>query len=140
MIKLRGQDCHGDGCYGAKRGHRTHNGIDIISHANEVVVAYEGGRVSRIGYPYSPNDPKKNHFRYVEICTADGSRHRYFYCADLVDVGDVVERGQTIGSSQTLTLVYPGITQHIHYEVKDKQNKYIDPVPVLEGLGYEVEV
>jgi len=50
-----------------------------------------------------------------------------------------VERGQTIGSNQTLDLVYPGISQHIHFEVKNYKYKFIDPVEVLKGLGYEVE-
>jgi murein DD-endopeptidase MepM/ murein hydrolase activator NlpD len=111
-----------------------------VSYANQVVVAFEGGTVSRIGFPYSQKSKAKKHFRYVEIATADGCHHRYFYCAPLVDKGDVIERGQTIGSNQTLGLVYPDITQHTHFEVKDGEHKFIDPVPVLEGLGYEIEV
>ena len=136
MIKLRQSDCWGCGEYQAPRGDRVHNGIDILSHANEVVIAYEGGTVTKIGYPYNPSDKKKGHFRYVQVTTGNGYCHRYFYCAPLVDVDDVVERGQTIGSNQTLDLVYPGISQHTHFEVKNDQHKFIDPVEVLEELGY----
>lgn len=137
MIKLRGSDCWGCGYYQAPRGERKHNGIDLICHANEAIVAFEGGEVSKIGLPYS--DPDKSHYRYVEITVDDGNRHRYFYTAPLVDVGDVIERGQIIGSSQTLTNTYPGMTQHCHFEVKKPNHAFTDPVSVLESLGYEVE-
>jgi murein DD-endopeptidase MepM/ murein hydrolase activator NlpD len=144
MIKLRGTDCFGSGAYGASRGSRKHNGIDITENdgflivANASVIAYEAGEVTKLGYPYNPNDDKKGNYRYVEI-TSNGYRLRYFYIGLLVEVGDDIERGQTIGWSQDLECVYPGITQHVHFEIKDPDGKFIDPVAYLKDLGYEFE-
>jgi len=139
MIKLRGTDCHGSGAFGASRGMRTHNGVDIVTHTNEVVTAYEGGTVTKLGYPYNPNDDEKGGFRYVEITCGD-NRHRYFYVGLLVELGDDIERGQTIGWSQGMEHVYPGITQHVHYEIKQPDGSFVDPVEYLKDLGYEFEV
>ena len=137
MIKLRGTDCHGSGHYLASRGSRAHNGIDIVTHANESVVAYESGNVTKLGYPYDPDDDKKGRYRYVEI-TCDGHRLRYFYVGILVELGDDIERGQTIGWSQELESVFPGISQHTHLEIKNESGKFIDPVEYLKDLGYEI--
>lgn len=139
MITIRGTDCHGSGAYGASRGNRTHQGIDIVTHANESVVAYEGGTVTRLGYPYySKKHPEKNIYRLVEI-TGGGYRLRYLYVGLLVELGDDIERGQTIGWSQDLSVIYPGIIQHLHFDVKDTKGVYINPVEYLRDLGYEVE-
>jgi len=138
MIRVRSSDCHGSGAYGASRGNRTHNGIDIVTHANESVVAYESGEVSYLGWPYRPSDDKKGKYRLVEV-TSNGYRLRYFYVGLLVELGDYIERGQTIGWSQDLECTYPGITQHVHFEVKDPKGRYIDPVEYLKDLGYEFE-
>ena len=138
MIKnIRGTDCHGSGAFGASRGMRTHNGVDIVTHANESVVAYEGGTVTKLGYPYSPAD-EKGIYRYCEI-TCGGNRHRYFYVGLLVELGDDIERGQTIGWSQDLDCTYPGITQHVHYEIKEPDNNFLDPVEYLKDIGYEFD-
>lgn len=137
MIKIRGQDRHGAGHYGAPRSGRKHSGIDIIIHKNEAVTAYESGEVTKIGFPYNPNDPKKGHLRYVEITVDSGDRHRYFYVDAFFVVGDLVERGDIIGYAQGLTVIYPGITEHIHFEVMKPNKSFRDPVEVLEGLGYE---
>ena len=139
MIEVRGQDFWGCGFYGAPRGERTHSGVDLICHAGEAIVAFESGKVTKVGYPYNPSDHKKGMFRYVEITVDDNNRHRYFYCAPLVDVGDEIERGQVIGANQDLERVYPGIEQHLHFEVKTPEHKFIDPVEVLEELGYVVD-
>jgi murein DD-endopeptidase MepM/ murein hydrolase activator NlpD len=138
MITLRGTDCHGSGAYLASRGTRKHNGVDIVMHANESVVAYEAGEVTYLGWPYNPSDDKKGKYRLVEI-TSNGYRLRYFYVGLLVEVDDDIERGQTLGWSQDLDSVYPGITQHVHCEIKDPSGHYIDPVAYLKDLGYEFE-
>jgi len=139
MIKIRGQDRHGAGHYRAPRKGRRHSGIDIIIHKNEAVIAYEGGEVSKIGYPYNPEDTKKGHLRYVQVTTDSGDRFRYFYVGPLVNVGDTVGRGDIIGSAQGLAEIYKGITEHIHLEIMKpgRGKSFYDPVPILEGLGYE---
>ena len=136
MIKLRTHDKWGFGNFHAPRGSRLHNGVDIINVPNEAIVCFEPGHVSKIGYPYA--DSNKSHYRYIQIDTDSSDMHRYFYVESLVQVGDEVEAGSIIGWAQDLSVVYPGITQHLHFEVKLKDGSFIDPVEVLKGLGYVV--
>lgn len=139
MIKVRGSDRHGAGHYGAPRKGRKHSGIDIVIHKNEAITAFEDGTVSKIGFPYNPNDAKKGHLRYIEITVTSNDRHRYFYVDAFFSVGDVVERGDIIGYAQGLAEIYHGISEHIHFEVMKpgKGKSFRDPVEVLKGLGYE---
>jgi len=140
-IKIRGQDRWGAGHYGAPRSGRRHQGIDIVVHRNEAVTAYDDGKITKIGYPYNPDDAKKGHLRYLEVTVSNGDRHRYFYVDAFFTVGDLVERGDIIGYAQGLSDVYPGITQHYHWEVMKpgRGRSYREPVEVLTNLGYEVE-
>ncbi len=144
-IKIRGTDAHGSGYYGAPRHHLgrgyRHQGIDIVPHDDfGTVTAFEGGKVSKIGRPYHKNLGARSDFRYVEIRVPGGMRHRYFYVHPLVDVGVVVERGDIIGETQGLLEVFPGITDHYHFEVMlpgGWMEAKTDPVPILKELGYE---
>lgn len=132
LTYVRGIDKQGSGVYGASRdgGTRTHKGIDIAYQ----VTALSAGEVTRIGYPYSPLNPKKKHFRYVQIQDEAGFRVRYFYVDPTVAIWDKIEVGDAIGYPQDLTVVYPGITPHIHFEVIDCQGTRIDPRLYIEGL------
>lgn len=132
--RIRGIDKWGSGAYGAPRdgGTRAHRGIDIACVAGTGVLSVTLGKVTKIGYPYSPSNPKKGHFRYVEVTDPSGNRHRYFYVEPKVTVGDTIGSLQCIGDTQGLTKVYPGITDHFHYEVIDKDGNYLDPGPLTE--------
>ncbi|MCE2747167.1 MAG: M23 family metallopeptidase [Burkholderiales bacterium] len=46
-------------------------------------------------------------------------------------VGKTVKQGELIGTAQDLTIKYPGITNHIHFEITFKGNQ-IDPSRFLE--------
>lgn len=131
----RGYDPQGAGHYGASRGSRSHNGVDFVTCLNEEVKAFSGGEVTKIGYPYAPTDITKGHFRYVEITGKYGLRCRYFYVSQHVSLGDILKAGDIIGTSQSLTKVYPGITQHFHFEVKTKRGKFIDPHCYFDLIG-----
>ena len=137
MIKLRGQDKYGFGHYKAPRGSRLHNGVDICNVVNEAVEPYVSGLVTKIGMPYADSD--KQSFKYIQITCNRGMRWRYFYVEPLVRVGDVVEKGAIVGWAQDLSIVYPGIKQHIHFEIKLPKGTFIDPIEELKRLGYVVE-
>ena len=134
---IRGQDSWGSGHYDAPRdgGKRKHLGIDIINHVNEAVCAYEAGRITKIGYPYNQDGGEKSFYRYIEISCADNTRHRYFYVDPLVQVEQRVEKGDIIGSAQDLSVVYPGITQHVHFSIIENGKK-INPMEYLRKCGY----
>mgnify|MGYP003655097571 FL=1 len=134
-MKIRGQDSWGSGHYDAPRdgGKRSHRGIDIINHVNEAVCAYEAGTVTKIGYPYNQDGSKKAFYRYIEITCTDDTRQRYFYIEPLVQIEQVVSKGDILGSAQDLGIVYPGIVQHVHFEIK-KNGRFINPTEYVKNV------
>ena len=86
-----------------------------------MVLSHINGTVTKLGYPYAD----KLEFRYVEITDDSSLRHRFFYVDPLVTIGESVEVGDQIGTTQELP--YEGITQHFHYEVKSNTGDYLDP-------------
>lgn len=116
-MKIRGDDQHGSGGYRAPRGGRLHNGIDICCKTGAPVKAVSSGVVTKIGYPYDPTDEKRGHLRYVEITDDYDVCARYFYTDARVMVGERISRGLVIALAQGLADVYPGITEHYHFEV-----------------------
>ncbi len=129
---IRVMDKFGSGAYGASRGRRTHKGVDVACYQGSKIPAIKSGRVTKIGYPYRLDDKKRGHLRYVEI-TVDDEKHRYFYVSSFVKVGDLVEAGQVIGKAQGLLEIYPGITDHIHFEIKLADGSYKDPTDLVNG-------
>ena len=130
---IRGTDRHGSGAFGASRGGRTHQGIDISCCVGSGIFSVSAGTVTKIGYPYNPGDIKKGHLRYVQVTDGAGFDVRYFYILPKVMVGQKVGVNSPIGISQGLTLIYPGITDHFHFEVK-KGGEVINPHDYLNAL------
>ena len=128
----RGCDRHGSGAYLAPRGGRKHKGIDLSCVEGSFVQAVCAGKVTKIGYPYSPSDPEKGHLRYIEIKDSLGYKARYFYIDPAVWVSTLIREGMVIGVAQDLTTIYKGITPHIHFEVKDPDGDFIDPDEYLK--------
>lgn len=116
-------DKFGCGHFGASRGDRTHNGDDYACTPRSQVFSPVKGEVTKLGYPYG-NDLS---FRYVQITINFEHNVRVFYVDPLVKVGDIVTKDTIIGYSQELGERYPGITEHVHLEVKDMQGNYINP-------------
>ena len=140
---VRGWDSQGGGHFGDSRGNHTHNGIDIVCRAGEGICSLQAGEVTKLGYCYSPKDNIKGHLRYVEITDDDHNRWRYLYTHPLVSIGDLIQRGQIIGSAQGLIKIFKGITDHYHFEIMlpgGWKEPCIDPVPVLESLGYKLRL
>lgn len=117
----RGVDPQGSGAFGAPRRDHTHHGIDYACEPGSAVFSPVIGVVTKLGYPYAHDLS----FRYVEVTTEDGLRHRVFYVFPTVMIGETVGQDSVIGFSQRLP--YRGMTQHVHYEVMDIEGKYIDP-------------
>ena len=128
---IRGNDVQGSGAFNAPRGSRKHNGIDIACYKGSEVLSICYGKVTKIGYPYNPNDILKGHLRYVQVTDSNERKHRFFYVSPLVKVGDLVKPGDTLGTTQGLLNIYPGITDHYHYEVM-LENDYLNPNNVLK--------
>jgi biotin carboxyl carrier protein len=122
--RIRGSDPQGSGAYGASRrnnqGAYSHEGVDIVYQPGETVTAPISGTVGKIGFPYDPQDPKKE----IIVTSIDPT----------VKEGDSVTAGQTpLGISQDLAPAFPGITNHVHVEVSQGGHK-VNPTPSL-SLG-----
>jgi len=125
IAPVRDHDTFGSGLYGASRdgGKRTHKGIDFACYPGSIVLAVSSGTVTKLGYPYKDDLS----YRYVEITDHDLRRFRYFYVKPTISVNQVIIKGGVVGKSQELNRKYPGITEHVHLEVKDQNNEFLDP-------------
>lgn len=126
-MRLRGQDQHGYGYFGASRsgGSRQHNGIDLVCTPGEAVFSPVAGTVQRYADPYGDG-------RYGGILIEGGELSvKMFYLSPVVPVGTKVRRGQQIGVAQAISKKYPGITEHIHLEAY-QGSVLIDPSHLIE--------
>ena len=125
-LEIRQLDEWGSGEFGASRGGRRHNGVDLVVDPDTAILATFEGVVTKLGYPYGDDLS----YRYVQI-TANGYDLRIFYVKPFVSVGDKVNKDSVIGVSQSLEKRYPGITPHVHFEIK-KDGEYVDPTALVE--------
>lgn len=126
--KIR-NDAWGKGIFGASRGNRKHNGIDLIVKPGMAIVSPITGKITRSFYPYQ-GDTK---YRGCEIISDDGVfKFKLMYM--LVDerlIGKRVMAGAAIGYAQDVSERYGGtMIPHLHFEVY-KNQVLIDPAPLL---------
>ena len=133
-------DRMGLGHYGARRGSRTHKGIDFIAEQGSTVYAIADGEVTKIGYCYA-DDLK---YRYVQIRDSlDGLDLRYFYTTlhSSLNVGSWIHKGQALCVVQNIAVKHSTdkktMINHFHFEIKEA-GKHINPVPYLKKTGIEL--
>lgn len=125
-MALRKCDHYGCGHFGASRGQRRHNGVDLACPSGAEVQSPITGVITKHGIVYSDD-----HFwTYVEV-SADGYAFRLFYVKPTLPAGTRVSTDTVIGHSQSLKTRYPKITDHIHFEIMNSRGDYIDPTPTL---------
>jgi len=129
---LRGCDKWGCGHFGASRGGRLHDGVDVACYKGSTIRCVVGGKVTRIGFPYSQDNEERKHYRLVEIKDDKGKIWRYLYMDPLVEAGQSVFTGQPIGVSQGINEVYPGMIDHVHIDCEVDGAK-IDPTLMIFG-------
>ncbi len=129
--KVRNNDKWGKGHYGASRGSRTHNGLDIAVQPKQEIVSPIAGNIIRQAYPYASDR------RYTGLLIEGRGKHKgysikIFYMSPSTGiVGKIVQAGDKIGEAQDLTIKYPEITNHVHIEVKIG-NKHKDPSKLIK--------
>jgi len=110
---IRGCDPSGCGYYGADRGSKKHNGIDIVSLPGESVSAPISGIVRPlIVYDYSPL------MKGIEI--TDGPVvMKIFYLESSLKKGDLIKKGQKIGITQDVAGFHSArpMVNHLHIEI-----------------------
>lgn len=116
-------------------GSGKHEALDIAAAEGETVLAAEAGTVTAVqewdGVSVEGNQSYGN---MVTISHKDGNTTLYAHLSEtLVSEGEVVERGQHIGSiGQTGNVTGP----HLHFEVRNASGR-IDPTGYIAGSGTE---
>jgi murein DD-endopeptidase MepM/ murein hydrolase activator NlpD len=122
---IRTTDAFGSGGFGAVRdaGKRHHQGVDYVAAPGAPVHAPISGRISHLGFAYGGDKT----YRYVEIANPNtGMVARVLYIDAAVVDGDEVVAGDVIGAAQDLGARYPGITNHVHVELRDATRTVVD--------------
>lgn len=121
--KLRDCDPFGCGNFGAPRGTRKHNGIDLIVSPGQDIFSPITGKVTRIAYPYASDLSYKG----LEIVN-EQYKVKIFYINPTVAIPSVVTAGQKIAEAQNIAAKYGStMTNHVHFEVRNALNQVIDP-------------
>ncbi len=110
------------------KGHNHHDGVDITSSREAIVLASGHGLVITT----KRSDLLAGFGNYVEIDHGHGIVTRYSHLEEItVRVGQKIKKGQTIG---TIGSTGGSIAPHLHYDVIE-DGKNIDPVKFFaEGL------
>jgi hypothetical protein len=124
-------DGAGQGSYGAPRGRRLHNGVDLQCVPGQDIYAPISGKIVRVAYPYV-GDLKWTGFLIV----GDQIRVKIFYARLLRHYENNlpldVQANRTIAKAQDVTRRYPNepdMTPHIHMELEVLQR--VDPMEYI---------
>jgi murein DD-endopeptidase MepM/ murein hydrolase activator NlpD len=108
--------------------------VDIAVAPGTPIYAPEAGKIMSVnGRVYS--DPNKAHKRLVMLVSEDtGFYHYLMYvkASQGLKMGAKVKAGDLIGYAQGLQDLYPGITDHIHWEIRGTEMR-VDPILYLQG-------
>lgn len=113
--RTRRHDRWGHGHFGAPRGTRIHQGLDIAVTAGEQVLSPIDGVVVREAIPYA-NDPTYRGTVIRGTGEWEGYEVKLLYVVGLFC--GTVRAGQTVGHAQDLTEKYDKITNHVHVEAR----------------------
>lgn len=104
----------------------THNGIDIKAERTTIVKAVEEGRILAI-----KNDPRYGLTIIVEHRDGYKSIYSNLLTTEFVTEGDVVTKGQTLGTVGNSAIFEIADEPHLHFEML-KDEEYIDPITCLK--------
>lgn len=130
--KIR-NDSQGDGFFGASRGRRRHNGIDILVTPGSAVYCPIEGVMLRMAYPYGTargNDQWEG-CAIIGVGDHRGYEVKIFYMRPFV-IGDYLFPGDVIGVAQDISRKYnPSMMDHLHVEVR-RNGVLIDPAILFD--------
>lgn len=115
----------------------NHTGIDYAVPLNTEITTNVSGTVTNV----NTNPNLSSYGIYVDVRDANGNTHRYAHLnsatvkvMDKVNIGDVIALSGSTGRSTG---------PHVHYEVKDKSYKNVDPssfVKTSTNTSNDVEI
>ena len=128
---VRGIDKWGSGAFHSSRGKgKTHKGLDFIADPGQDVVAPCAGRVRREAQVYADT----TEYMGLVIVSDDLHHVKLFYVLPAPGVvGTLVDEGEVIGTVQDLDRRYPGITPHVHMEVRCSTGEIVDPGTLIKA-------
>ena len=126
-LPIRNCDIGGCGHFGASRGDRLHNGIDLLAAAGTTVKTSFTGKVERYIDPYG--DGQYNGLQIREMNT--GHVYKIMYLNPSVKIGETVSKGSKIGTVQDISKKYKGVPHHLHIELIIN-GSWVDPAPYLK--------
>ena len=111
--KIRGCDPEGCGYFGAPRGSRLHNGIDVITVKGQPIKAPIDGVIERYAFPYDGD------LNYKGLVIRNSKYYiKMFYLEPTIERGTEVNSGDVIGISQDISEKWgDDMTTHVHVEV-----------------------
>ena len=120
---LRGHDAHGDGNFGASRsdGLRYHKGVDYLCREGDICVSPFDGLIKHVGVAYADSTLGSIHIQGTGIYWPYFAK--ILYAAADVAAGQVVKRGQKIGTCQNVALYHRAdvgdhqMGNHLHLEL-----------------------
>jgi len=121
-FKIRGSDPFGSGAYGASRGDRKHEGVDIVTIPGQDIFSPITGKVVRIAYPYG------NDLNYKGLLIENTNYEvKIFYIAPVANiVGTHVMAGQKVAIAQNISAKHgAAMINHAHIEVRNKKTKLL---------------
>lgn len=121
-------DSEGEGHFGASRGRRTHNGIDLLVTPGGAVYCPIEGYMERVAYPYGTTRRNKKWLGCAIQGTGlyRGYEVKIFYMEPFL-LGEYVYPNDIIGKAQAISDRYSSqMKNHLHVEVR-YQGELIDP-------------
>lgn len=120
----------GKGFFGAPRGDRKHQGIDLLANPGQQVHTPIPGTVVRYAAPYEGD----GRFGGVLIQGSDeyaAYQVKIFYIKPSVKPGQILGMGSVVGQLQAISLKYgPNTLDHVHVEIR-KDGQLVDPATLL---------
>ncbi|XP_023144751.2 leukocyte cell-derived chemotaxin-2 [Amphiprion ocellaris] len=117
----RTSDGWGEGHYGARRGNRVHQGLDIVCRDGSTVYAPFDVTLDRKVIVYNDPENKKTAINEGIQMRGEGLCFKLFYVRPDRTSGSV-SKGERIGTMLPMQTVYPGITSHVHVQMCDRSD------------------
>jgi murein DD-endopeptidase MepM/ murein hydrolase activator NlpD len=126
-MQSRTSDPYGSGQFAAPRDHhsRQHNGLDIAANPGDTVLSPIEGDLVREAIPYAPFTGL-----LIEGTGAHAGYSVKLFYVEAYGCGRV-GAGTPLGHVQDLQHTYPGITNHVHMEVRYK-GKLVSPTDTYQ--------
>lgn len=104
-------DSKGLGHHGAPRGHRKHDGVDLLCEPGQSILMPVDGIIARVSMPYKDDD------RWLGslIVNPRIEIKMWYFVPNLL--GMELKAGSVIGIAQDIGEKYEGVTPHIHLRI-----------------------